>query len=147
MYPFGFGLSYTAFKYGALKLSTRRVKRGEGLCATVTVTNAGTRAADEVVQMYLTDNEASAPTPRWALKAFQRVTLRPRQAKTVRFEITPAMLALINAQGEAVIEPGAFTLTVGGASPVAFTLASAFGSRWPTTRYWFPMRWFLLGVV
>ena len=64
MYPFGFGLTYTDFRYGSLKLSTKRVKCGGSVAAEVVVTNKGTTAADEVVQLYLTDNQASVPVPR-----------------------------------------------------------------------------------
>ena len=84
LYPFGFGLSYTTFRYGGLRLSKRAVKAGETVRAEVTVTNAGKRAAEEVVQAYLTDLEASTRTPQWALKAFRRVRIAAGKSKKSR---------------------------------------------------------------
>ena len=117
MYPFGFGLSYKRFEYGPLRLSAKRIKAGESVTAAVTVTNTGDRRADEVVQLYLSDQEASVPVPRWALKAFQRVRVAPSRSKPVRFAITPRMMELIGQDGQARLEPGEFTVTVGGCSP------------------------------
>jgi beta-glucosidase len=117
MYPFGFGLSYTRFAYSNLTLSRSAIKSGRNLKATVTVANVGKRAADEVVQVYLTDEAASVPVPRWALKAFKRVRLAAGQAKQITFTITPAMLSLYDTAGKRTLEPGAFTLTIGGSSP------------------------------
>ncbi len=117
VYPFGFGLSFTRFEYGPLRLSAKRIKAGESLTASVTVKNVGKRKADEVVQMYLTDEEASAGTPRWALKAFRHLRIAPGRSKRVKFEITPRMMELIGEDGEARLEAGAFTVTIGGCSP------------------------------
>ena len=117
LYPFGFGLSYTTFKYSGLKLSGESVKKGGALSAAVTVKNTGKRAGEEVVQLYVSDNRASVAVPRWALKSFTRVALKPGASKTVRFAITPDMLELFNAKGEAVLEPGSFTVRIGGSSP------------------------------
>ena len=117
MYPFGFGLSYTTFEYSDIQLSKKSVKAGRSLTATLTLANTGERKGDEVVQLYLTDDKASVPVPRFALKAFKRVTLQPGQSKTIRFAITPAMMELYSLAGEPVLEPGSFTVTVGGASP------------------------------
>lgn len=110
LYPFGFGLSYAKFEYRDLAISKSRI-------ATVTVQNTGAVTADEVVQLYITDNEASVPVPRWALKDFRRVTLAPGESREVKFKITPAMLAVINANGDAVREPGTFTVWIGDCSP------------------------------
>jgi beta-glucosidase len=117
MYPFGFGLSYTRFEYGPLRLSARRVRAGESLAASVTVKNVGAVKAEEVVQLYLTDEEASAAAPRWALKAFRRVRIAPGRSRRIRFEITPRMMELIGDDGDPRVEPGAFTVTIGGCSP------------------------------
>jgi len=115
--PFGFGLSYTRFAFGDLALSAESIKPGESLDATVTVTNRGDIAGEEVVQLYLTDEQASAATPRYALKAFKRVALAPGESTTVTLAITPAMMELVTDEGKRVIEPGDFTVHVGGSSP------------------------------
>jgi beta-glucosidase len=117
LYPFGFGLSYTRFEYGALELSPKKGQRGESVRAEAAVTNAGGCAAEEVVQLYVRDDEASARTPRWSLKAFTRVRLAPGEQRKVCFEITPEMMELIGEDGEAVLEPGTFTVWAGGSSP------------------------------
>ena len=117
LYPFGFGLSYTKFRYGGMKLSAKKVKKGKGLIAEATVTNTGKIAGEEVVQLYITDDKASFRVPRWSLKGFKRVALRPGTSKIVKFTVTPAMMAQIDERGEAVIEPGSFTVRIGGSSP------------------------------
>jgi beta-glucosidase len=115
--PFGFGLSYSQFEYSDLQLNGTSVKKGESLTVSVTVTNAGDYRADEVVQVYLYDDEASVDVPIYDLKGFQRINLWPGASKTLEFEITPEMMEMINADGEGVIEPGSFTIYVGGALP------------------------------
>ena len=117
MYPFGFGLSYTSFEYSDLSLSSNTISADETVEALITVRNAGEIGADEVVQLYLTDEEASVTVPRWALKDFRRLHMAPGESATVTFEIDPSMLELINEDGEAVLEPGTFTVTIGGSSP------------------------------
>jgi beta-glucosidase len=104
-------------EYGPLRLSAKRIQAGESLTAAVTVRNVGATKAEEVVQLYLTDEEASAATPRWAMKAFRRVRVAPGRSRRVAFEITPRMMELIGDDGQARIEAGAFTVTVGGCSP------------------------------
>ena len=117
LYPFGFGLSYARFRYSALKLTPRKVARGKNVSAEATVKNVGDRKAEEVVQLYIRDDEASARTPRWALKEIRRVRLAPGKSRKVRFKITPAMMELIDERGDAVLEPGRFTVFIGGSSP------------------------------
>jgi beta-glucosidase len=117
MYPFGFGLSYARFEYGPLRLSARRIRAGESLTASVTVKNVGATKGEEVVQLYVTDEEASVAAPRWAMKAFRRVRIAPGRSRRVAFQIAPRMMELIGDDGEARIEPGAFMVTVGGCSP------------------------------
>jgi len=115
--PFGFGLSFTQFTFGGLTLSAETIKPGDRLDATVTVTNVGDVAGEEVVQLYLTDDQASAATPRYALKAFTRVALAPGESKPVTLALTPAMMELVTDTGTRVIEPGKFTVSIGGSSP------------------------------
>jgi beta-glucosidase len=117
LYPFGFGLSYSRFEYSDLKLDNARPRPGDVVRATVTVKNTGTVVSDEVVQLYLTDIEASALTPISALKGFHRIRLKPGQHREVAFTITPEMMSLVDENGDSRLEPGQFKVTVGGCSP------------------------------
>jgi beta-glucosidase len=116
LYPFGHGLSYTRFEYRDLKLK-KSVKAGEPVRVSAEVRNAGTLAGDEVVQLYVTDAEASAPVPVRALKGFERVSLRAGESRRVTFTLAPRDLALIDAAGKRVVEPGVFGITLGGKQP------------------------------
>jgi len=117
LYPFGFGLSYSRFEYSDLKLDKVQLKAGEAVQATVTVGNVGNVAGDEVVQLYLTDVEASVRTPTAALKGFRRIRLEPRQRRQVAFTITADMMSLVDETGAGKLEPGLFKVVVGGCSP------------------------------
>jgi beta-glucosidase len=117
LYPFGFGLSYSRFEYGDLKLDSTQLRQGDAVHATVTVKNAGDVASDEVVQLYLTDVEASVRTPLFALKGFHRIRLKPGQQQTVAFAITPEMMSLVDENGDSRLELGQFKVTIGGCSP------------------------------
>jgi len=112
LYPFGYGLSYTKFAYSNLRVKS--VKIGEPVKVVVDVTNAGEREGDEVVQLYLSDVAASAPVPIRTLVGFERISLRPREKRTVTFTITPRQMSLIDNDGKRVIEPGEFRLHIGG---------------------------------
>ena len=133
LYPFGFGLSYTKFKYDKLKLSANTIDAGQELKLTVNVMNAGERIGDDVSQVYITDLNASVPTPIRTLAAFKRVSLRPGQWQNVSFTITPTQMSLIDNDGKRVIEPGEFEISVGGGQPSAATVVkgrfSVTGSR------------------
>ena len=109
LYPFGYGLSYTQFVYSNL-----RSKVGDSVKVTVDVKNAGEREGDEVVQLYLIDVAASAPVPIRTLVGFDRISLRPREKRTVTFTITPRQMSLIDNRGKRVIEPGEFVISAGG---------------------------------
>ena len=113
LYPFGYGLSYTKFVYANLRVA-KSVKAGEPVKVSIDVTNTGDREGDEVVQLYLTDTAASAPVPIRALVGFDRISLRPREKRTVAFTITPRQMSLIDERGKRVIEPGEFSIGVGG---------------------------------
>jgi beta-glucosidase len=114
LYPFGYGLSYTRFDYSNLRFQSKTVKAGEPMKVSVDVTNAGDREGDEVVQLYLTDTAASAPVPIRTLVGFDRISLRPREKRTVTFTITPRQMSLIDDNGKRVIEPGEFSVIIGG---------------------------------
>ena len=83
----------------------------------VTVANTGSYRADEVVQLYISDLQASVTVPKYALKGFQRITLSAGTSQSVKFEITPEMMALVNGSGERLVEPGRFRVFLGGSLP------------------------------
>jgi len=116
LYPFGFGLSFTHFAYSDLNLQ-KEAKMGENIKVSVKVTNAGDRDGDEVVQLYLTDEKASTPRPIRQLEGFKRITLKKGESQTVQFELEPRQLSMINDKNKQVVEPGYFTITVGGEQP------------------------------
>lgn len=119
LYPFGYGLSYTIFAYSALTLSSSTFDGDGTVVVSVDVTNTGDRAGDEVVQLYVTDVEASCHVPIRELRGFERVHLRPRESKRVTFQLTVRALSLITNDGKRVLEPGDFRLSVGGSQPDA----------------------------
>ena len=117
LYPFGFGLSYAKFEYGALKLP-RKAAKNQPVAVEATVRNTGQMAGEEVVQLYLTHPpRAGQQVPLFALKHFRRVRLEPGASSTVTFTLTPEELALIDAQGKSVAVSGPVTISVGGALP------------------------------
>ena len=117
LYPFGFGLSYTQFEYGPLELSSAEIEAGASTTVRAPVTNTGSVAAEDVVQLYVTDDEASTSVPVASLVGFQRIHLKPGERRTVTFELTPRHLELVDDAGKRLLESGTFTVTVGGASP------------------------------
>lgn len=117
LYPFGYGLSYTAFEYSNLRLDADKVQAGQSVTVSVDVKNTGEMAGDEVVQLYLKDLEASVDVPVHELKGFSRIRLQPGESKTVSFEITPRQMALIDNDGICILEPGRFRVTVGVRQP------------------------------
>jgi beta-glucosidase len=117
LFPFGHGLSYTTFAYTDLALSAAAIAPGESITVSATVENTGERAGDEVVQLYVSDVDASVPMPVRQLAGFTRVHLQPGQAETVSFALSPRQLSLIDDQGKRVIEPGTFRIAVGGRQP------------------------------
>ena len=114
LYPFGYGLSYTTFRYSNLRFEKNSVPAGDKIELTADVTNAGEREGEEVVQLYLTDNQASAPVPIRTLVGFDRISLRPGEKRSVTFTITPRQMSLIDDNGKRVIEPGQFSISIGG---------------------------------
>lgn len=117
LYPFGFGLSYTTFEYSNLILSSDAINAGESVSVSVDVRNTGEYVGDEVVQLYLTDLEASVPVPHRELRGVKRITLVPGEQKTVSFTITPRQMGLIDFEGRCILEPGRFCISVGGFQP------------------------------
>ncbi|PXA97781.1 beta-glucosidase, partial [Nostoc sp. 3335mG] len=116
LYPFGYGLSYTSFDIGAPRLAKATIARDETVRVSVDVANTGRRAGDEVVQLYVRDDEATVTRPVLELKHFQRVTLQPGEKRTVTFDLKPADLAFWNVEMHRVVEPGTFTISAGNSS-------------------------------
>jgi beta-glucosidase len=117
LYPFGFGLSYGKVVYEKLELSSAAIAAGDAIGATVTVRNRSAVRLEEVVQLYLTDLDASVRVPRAALVGFRRVPLAPGRVQLVQFEVPASAMRVVTETGERRIEPGTFRLTAGGASP------------------------------
>ncbi len=123
LYPFGYGLSYTTFSYGDLRLSQSQAsiatneadawKNDEKITATITVQNTGNKDADEVVQLYIRDMVCSISRPIKELKGFQRIHLAAGESREVSFDITPEMLKFYNAELKHILEPGDFEIMVG----------------------------------
>ena len=114
LYSFGYGLSYTKFKYANLQ---NRVNADGTITIQADVTNVGNKAGDEVVQLYITDMYSSAKTRVMELKDFDRITLAPGETKKVTFTLNPYQLSLLNDYMDRVVEPGDFKINVGGKSP------------------------------
>jgi len=116
LYPFGFGLSYTKFAYSRLKLPAK-ASVGTEVSVSVDVQNTGSRPGDEVVQLYLSDSSATVPVPIRSLVGTSRISLRPGEKRTVSFVITARQMSLVDDNGRRMIEPGAFSVSVGGKQP------------------------------
>ena len=116
LFPFGYGLSYTTFKLSNLQLSAPRITSADRLTVSVDVENTGTRAGDEVVQLYVRDVVATMTRPVKELKGFQRVTLQPGEKRRVDFTLTREHLSFWNRDLRFVVEPGEFRVMVGSNS-------------------------------
>lgn len=116
LYPFGYGLSYTTFRYGDLQLSNNSMNEKGKITASVTVTNMGNYDADEIVQMYIRDMVGSVARPVKELKGFERIHLKKGESHTVSFDITAEQLKFYNSALNWVCEPGEFEVMVGGNS-------------------------------
>jgi beta-glucosidase len=116
LYGFGYGLSYTTFAYGHLKLSQATVKPAEPLTVEADVTNTGKRSGDEVVELYLRGPQAGGE-PLRSLRAFQRVKLRAGETNHVRFTLQPAQLSEVDHDGKTAMQPGDYTVFLGGGQP------------------------------
>jgi beta-glucosidase len=116
VYPFGYGLSYSNFRYGDLKLSNTSLRGNQTLTASVTVTNSGSRDGKEVVQLYIRDLVGSMTRPVKELKGFQKIFLKSGESKTVTFTITTEDLKFYNGNLKYDWESGDFVIMVGGNS-------------------------------
>ncbi len=116
LYPFGFGLSYTTFKFENLRLENPVIKMDHGTKMHIDVTNTGDRAGHEVVQMYIRDRFSSVARPVKELKGFKKIFLQPGETKTVTLEITSDLLSFYNINMDYVAEPGEFIIMAGSSS-------------------------------
>jgi len=116
LFPFGFGLSYTTFAYRDLKVTPAKIGLDDSTRVTVTVTNTGKRAGDEIVQLYIRDLVSSVTRPIMELKDFRRIPLAPGESKTIEFVITPDKLSFLDLNMKSVVEPGWFDIMVGTSS-------------------------------
>ncbi len=116
LYPFGFGLSYTTYKYSEIMLDATSISKGGSVKATVTITNTGTRDGVEIAQMYIHDKVSSATRPVKELKDFTRVAIKAGESKDVSFNITPDKLAFYDKDMNYTVEPGDFEVLIGGSS-------------------------------
>ena len=113
LYPFGYGLSYTTFRFSDITLNRSSIGMDNELVASVTVTNTGDCAGSEVVQLYIRDLVGSVTRPVKELKGFEKIYLQPNESRTVRFTIAPEMLKFYNADLKFVAEPGDFDVMIG----------------------------------
>lgn len=113
LFPFGYGLSYTTFSYSTPTISPARITTSGKATVSVTVTNTGKRAGDEIVQLYVRDVVSSVTRPIKELKDFRRISLNPGESKTIEFVITPDKLRFYDMQMKRVVEPGWFDIMVG----------------------------------
>lgn len=116
LFPFGFGLSYTTFAYSNLKINPARIGVAGETRVSVTVANTGSRAGDEIVQLYIRDLVSSVTRPIMELKDFKRISLAAGESKTVEFVITPDKLSFLDLNMKSVVEPGWFDIMVGTSS-------------------------------
>jgi beta-glucosidase len=116
LFAFGYGLSYTTFKFENLRVEPGQIQPGGIAKVSVDVTNTGTREGDEVPQLYVHQKVASVTRPVMELKGFHRITLKAGEKKTVEFTITPDTLSMLNVDMHKVVEPGTFEVMVGPSS-------------------------------
>jgi beta-glucosidase len=116
LYPFGYGMSYTTFSYSGLTIPQTDVAAGDPVTAEASVTNTGSRAGDEVVQLYLKFPDVPG-APLLALRGFQRVHLEPGQSRKVQFDLKGRDLSMVTEAGDPIIAQGPYTITIGGGQP------------------------------
>jgi beta-glucosidase len=116
LWPFGYGLSYTTFSYGNLTLPDGPINAGDPVDASVTVTNSGRVAGDEVVQLYLKFPDVPG-APIRALRGFQRVHLEPGASQKVEFHLSPRDLSMVTDVGDIIVAEGKYTVAIGGGQP------------------------------
>jgi beta-glucosidase len=116
LFEFGYGLSYTKFQYSNLLISPAKIGPAGEVDITFDIENTGSREGDEVVQLYIDDVLSSVSTPVKELRGFERIKLAPGEKKSVRFQLTPEHLSLLDINLQPVVEPGMFKVMVGSSS-------------------------------
>jgi beta-xylosidase len=116
LFPFGYGLSYTTFRFDHLRVSPAKMKPDDTATVRVDVTNTGGRAGYEVAELYIHQQLSTVTQPVMALRGFQRVSLQPGQKTTVEFKLTPASLSIYDENMKWVVQPGVFDIMVGPSS-------------------------------
>jgi beta-glucosidase len=129
LFPFGYGLSYTSFKFDNLRVEPARILPGGTATVSVDITNTGARVGDEVPQLYVHQEVASVTQPVMQLKGFARITLKPGEKRTVQFAVTPETLSMLNLDMRRVVEPGVFDLMVGPSSDKTSTVHLTVGAN------------------
>lgn len=124
LFPFGFGLSYTTFSYSNVAVQAPARASKSDIIVTADVTNTGEKEGDEVAQLYVREDVSSVETPSRLLKGFARIHLKPHETSTVTFRVPQNQLAIWNQENKWAVEPGNYTIWVGGSSVA--TLSSKF---------------------
>ena len=118
LYPFGFGLSYTSFRFDSVTASETVIRSGSVIKAKAKITNTGTRDAEEVVQFYISRGQAGEDEPAVSLRGFKRVLIPSGKTAEVEIELDAKAFETVNAEGESVLLPGSYTITAANAAPV-----------------------------
>jgi len=119
LYPFGFGLSYTSFRFNSITLSAPLISAGGTVKAKVSLSNVGKRDAEEVIQIYVSKDDKGKDDPLSSLRAFRRVFVPAGKTITVAFDLPAAAFETVNAEGNAVLLPGSYTVIAADAAPVS----------------------------
>ena len=134
LFPFGYGLSYTTFRYTHLVATSPAGGTQGDVVVSVTVTNTGSRDGDDVPQRYLREDVTSVETPGRALKGFERIYLKVAESKVVTFHVPQAQLQVWNEDRQWVVEPGDFIVWVGGSSEAQLSTTFKLGNTVASSR-------------
>ena len=117
LWPFGFGLSYTTFRFDHIALSSGSIRAGEQITVSVDISNTGRYDADEVVQIYLAKNDRGELDPRWSLRGFKRLHVIKGNSASVDFTLTSVDFESVSDAGERILIPGAYTIIAADSAP------------------------------
>ncbi|HKS65779.1 MAG TPA: glycoside hydrolase family 3 C-terminal domain-containing protein, partial [Candidatus Acidoferrales bacterium] len=116
LFPFGYGLSYTTFRFDNFRVTPAKMKSGDTATVTIDVTNTGSREGDEVAELYIHQQLSTVTQPVMALRGFKRVSLQPGQETTVEFKLAPDALSIYDENMKRVVQPGVFDIMAGPSS-------------------------------